>query len=364
MPVLFDRDLRDPGLLHDADDLADALGPGLVDARHRAETPRRSSGRGSRCRSGSASSPKSASRSSSSSLAARPFASSRNVVELERAPRLRRPGRRRARRPAGRSGRSCPAAFRNALGADRAARRRPSGSGSPRERGRSPATRGSGRSARRPAANRPRRGSRSSSSRTSSRRSAAPCARSRVSIAATRPAGSSCWAARTAIRGASGVTGSSPTNSSTISAACQRTPMSTPLSIPPCERAGERFARDTVQRERDRIDGAGDQVRSGPRSVERGGEPAPGRALAIEADGQAASFGERGDELVRPVRLERAGRIVEEHARGSEVGQLLRLLDERLRLAALARAVDQARVELALRRRRSPRPPRAGSRRR
>ena len=105
-----------------------------------------------------------------------------------------------------------------------------------------------------------------------------------------------------------------------------------------------------MQRERDRIDGTGDQVRSGARSVERCGQPAPGRPLAIEADGQAASFGERGDELVRPVRLERSGRIVEEHARGSEVGQPLRLLDERLRLASLARAVDQARVELALRR--------------
>ena len=117
-----------------------------------------------------------------------------------------------------------------------------------------------------------------------------------------------------------------------------------------CERARGRFARDTVQRERDRIDGTGDQVRSGTRSVERCGQPAPGRPLAIEADGQAASLGERRDELVRPVRLERSGRIVEEHARGSEVGQPLRLLDERLRLAALARAVDQARVELALRR--------------
>ena len=114
--------------------------------------------------------------------------------------------------------------------------------------------------------------------------------------------------------------------------------MSTPLSIPaPASALASRLAGDAVQRERDRIDGAGDQVRAGPRGVERRGEPAPGSALAVEADRQAASFGERGDELVRPVRLERAGRIVEEHARGSEVGQLLRLLDELLRLAPLAR---------------------------
>ena len=39
---------------------------------------------------------------------------------------------------------------------------------------------------------------------------------------------------------------------------------------------------------------------------------------------------------------------MQEHARSSELGQLLRLLDEVLRLSALAGAVDQARVELAL----------------
>ncbi len=31
-PLLFDRDLRDPRVLHDPHDLADALGPGLVDS--------------------------------------------------------------------------------------------------------------------------------------------------------------------------------------------------------------------------------------------------------------------------------------------------------------------------------------------
>ena len=114
--------------------------------------------------------------------------------------------------------------------------------------------------------------------------------------------------------------------------------MLTPLSIPaPASALASRFAGDAVERERDRVDGARDQVRSCPRGVERRREPAPGCALAIEADGQAAAFGERRDELVRPVRLERSGRVVEEDARGTEVGQLLRLLDELLRLAAAAR---------------------------
>jgi hypothetical protein len=103
-----------------------------------------------------------------------------------------------------------------------------------------------------------------------------------------------------------------------------------------------------VQHERDRVDGTGDQVGSGSRRVERRSQPAPCSTLAVEADREAAAFGERGDELVSSMRLERARRIVEEDACRSQIGQLLRLLDERLRLAALARAVDQARLELAL----------------
>src|SRR5436190_10560538 len=44
--------------------------------------------------------------------------------------------------------------------------------------------------------------------------------------------------------------------------------------------------------------------------------------------------------------MERAGRIVQEHARRAEVGKLARLLDERLGLALVAGAVDETGVEL------------------
>ena len=115
------------------------------------------------------------------------------------------------------------------------------------------------------------------------------------------------------------------------------------------ERARERFAGDAVEGQRDRVDGARDEVCSDSRGLERRRETAPGCTLAIEAHRKAAAFGERSDQLVRPMRLERARRVVQEHSSRSEFGQLLRLLDERLRLAASAGAVDEARVELALR---------------
>ena len=48
------------------------------------------------------------------------------------------------------------------------------------------------------------------------------------------------------------------------------------------------------------------------------------------------------------VRLQRAGRIVEQHAHGAELGQHLRALDQRLDLAGAAGAVDEAGLEVAL----------------
>ena len=64
--------------------------------------------------------------------------------------------------------------------------------------------------------------------------------------------------------------------------------------------------------------------------------------------GQPARVGERADELLRGVRLQRAGRIVEEDAHRAELGQHPRALDERLDLAGAAGAVDETRLEVAL----------------
>jgi hypothetical protein len=73
---------------------------------------------------------------------------------------------------------------------------------------------------------------RESSSSTSSSRSPLFCRRRLASMPATRPAGKPCSAERTATRGASGVTGSSPMCWSTISEASQSAATSTPVSNP------------------------------------------------------------------------------------------------------------------------------------
>ena len=52
----------------------------------------------------------------------------------------------------------------------------------------------------------------------------------------------------------------------------------------PGECLRQRFARNAVQRERDRVDGAGDQVCACARRFERGGEGVAARALAVDAD--------------------------------------------------------------------------------
>ena len=97
-------------------------------------------------------------------------------------------------------------------------------------------------------------------------------------------------------------------------------------------------------RERDGVDGAGDQVRPAPGSFERDGERVPPRALAVEADRETAQLAQLGDELTRPRGLQEPGRIVEQHARSADLRQALRGVDERI--APLA-AVQEAGVELA-----------------
>ena len=115
------------------------------------------------------------------------------------------------------------------------------------------------------------------------------------------------------------------------------------------ERLRERLARDAVDGERDRIDGARREIGAGPDRLERGGQRVAARALAVDADGQPARLADALDQLGCAVRAERAGRVVDDDARSAELGQLARLLDERVDLARDARAVDEPRLELALR---------------
>ena len=103
-----------------------------------------------------------------------------------------------------------------------------------------------------------------------------------------------------------------------------------------------------MQRQRERIDRARDQLGSGVRRRERRGERAAAGALHVDPDRQTARLGERADELLRLVRLQRPGRVVQEHAHGAELGQRLRALDQRVDLAGRSRAVHETRLEVAL----------------
>src|SRR5262249_42374135 len=112
------------------------------------------------------------------------------------------------------------------------------------------------------------------------------------------------------------------------------------------ERLCKRLARDAVERQRDRIDGAGDQVGAGARRFERGRERVSGSALAVDAGLQSGRLAQSRHELARAMRLKRAGWIVQQHARRAERRQLARLLDQRGRLTGTAGAVDETGLEL------------------
>ena len=132
----------------------------------------------------------------------------------------------------------------------------------------------------------------------------------------------------------------------------------------PSQRLGERLARDAVQRQCERVDRARDELCAGPGRGERRSEGAATRSLRVDPDGQAARLAERVNELLRGVRLQRAGRIVEEDTHRPELGQHPRPLDQRLDLAGAAPGCRRGPPRSRARRRRSPRRLRAGSRRR
>src|SRR5262249_3640295 len=112
------------------------------------------------------------------------------------------------------------------------------------------------------------------------------------------------------------------------------------------QRLCEGLARDTMERQRDRVDGARYEVGTGARGFERGRERVACSALAVDADLQSGRRAEPGDGLGRAVGLERAGRVVQQHARRAERRQLARLLDEGGRLAGPPGAVDETCLEL------------------
>ena len=107
------------------------------------------------------------------------------------------------------------------------------------------------------------------------------------------------------------------------------------------ERLRDRLARDAVERQRERVDGRRDEVGARVDGRECGCEADASGPLHVEADGKPARLLDPGDELLRLVREERAGRVVHDDPRRAEVGQLARLLDERVGLVGASRAVDE-----------------------
>ena len=180
-----------------------------------------------------------------------------------------------------------------------------------------------------------------------------------MSSAATSPAGRSYSAARTAMRGASGATGSSPMCSSTTSDASQSArDVDAGLAAEPVERLDERLAGDAVQRERERVDGGRDEVGADPRRDERVRE-----RRAARAPGRRARPGARSPRRRRStsscVTCGSSAPVgsLSEDARRAELARASRACSTSASISPVApRAVDEPDVELAARRRRSPRP--------
>ena len=104
-----------------------------------------------------------------------------------------------------------------------------------------------------------------------------------------------------------------------------------------------------MERQRERVDRRRDQVRTRVDRGQCGCETDTRRALDVEPDGQPARLPDACDELLRAMRDECAGRVVDEDPGRAEVGKLPRLLDEHVGLARAPRAVHEPRVERAAR---------------
>ncbi len=184
---------------------------------------------------------------------------------------------------------------------------------------------------------------------TSSSRSPAACARRLASIPATSPAGSRYSAARTATRGASGVDRLvADVLVDDLRRLPERGDVDAGVETEAVERLRERLAGDAVHREGDGVDRARCEVGADAHRLERRGHRVAAGSLAVDADRQAARLADALDELGCSVRPERTGGVVDDDPRRAELGELARLLDERVHLACDAGAVDEPGLELTL----------------
>ena len=124
----------------------------------------------------------------------------------------------------------------------------------------------------------------------------------------------------------------------------------------------DRLRRGPVERDRERIERARDAVRPGPRGLDRRGERGAAGALRVQADRQAARLADALDQLADAARGERAGRIVDEHARRAELAQVIRRARAGRRRRPRGRGCARARSRAPCPTPGSPRPPPSGSR--
>ena len=127
------------------------------------------------------------------------------------------------------------------------------------------------------------------------------------------------------------------------------------LDPEPGEGVAEELGRDPVQGGGDRVRGGGDRLGAAPRGLDRHRERVPARPLAVEPDRHAGRLGKPRDDLAARPRVERSGRVVEQHVIGPELRQTARLLDDPLEVRHRAREREprvQPSAGLADRRRR------------
>ena len=180
----------------------------------------------------------------------------------------------------------------------------------------------------------------------SSRRSSESAARRRASMSATRPTGRREIAVRRMIRGGTGSAGMREVTCASMKRDASHTrSTSTPCSSPRPVSASHRTSAETRFRsDGHRIGGDGDRLGAVAGGLDRHRQRLAAGALAVEAGGHARGLGQALDDAARRAGVERAGRVVQQHALGAELGQAAGLLDHALEVAHLARE-GQAAVE-------------------
>ena len=172
---------------------------------------------------------------------------------------------------------------------------------------------------------------RRTSSSTSSSRSAAPSGARRRSTAATSPAGRDESAARSATWGDTGGAIAGGVADLRLDPACDLPAdlaIESGLEPEAAQRLRQELGRRPLREHRHRVGRRGDRIGAGPRGLDRDRERGAAGALGVQADGHARGLAQASDQIAGGGRVERAGRVVQQHAVGAELGEAARALDE------------------------------------